>query len=362
VVVPRETGSRASAPRLTGAAAAEIVEKIVEVGESRISTVAAIRAAADESNRRLVRAALRRIADEVERGVPLTFALSAQAAGFPRFLQGLVAAASRTGQLPAVLEECLVLQRNVQDTWRILLTSLFYPAVILGLVTSLMVILFSIVVPEFKTLFEDFGLVLPGITQALIRASDTFRLLCEGAGALSLIGLTGGAVLLLLFIRVAIGKPNWRWMMGTLPLIGPLWSWSGAATFARTLAPLVDHQLPLPEALELSCEGISDANVQEACRRFSRSVSEGSRLSDAMAASRRLPRTLIPFVQAGEERGELADALRTAGDVFFERMRLRALLLRSVVPPIVFVFVTMFVLLTVAGLFMPLFELLRGLA
>jgi type II secretory pathway component PulF len=66
-------------------------------------------------------------------------------------------------------------------------------------------------------------------------------------------------------------------------------------------------------------------------------------------------------VEAGEANDELPGALRAASDMYLERVRLRMLFIRSVVPPIVFIFVTLCVLLAVVGLTMPMFMLINGL-
>ena len=71
--------------------------------------------------------------------------------------------------------------------------------------------------------------------------------------------------------------------------------------------------------------------------------------------------TLLPFVRWGEETGQLADGLRTASEMFVLRLQMRAFLLRSISPPVVFIFVGMLVGFCVIALFMPLVSLIRGL-
>ena len=74
-----------------------------------------------------------------------------------------------------------------------------------------------------------------------------------------------------------------------MPLLGPLWQWSAAASFARILAMLVEQGVPLGEALRLTGSGLADSAVKEACYAMSFAVEDG-RIFPAAASVRPFPR------------------------------------------------------------------------
>jgi len=176
------------------------------------------------------------------------------------------------------------------------------------------------------------------------------------------LGVCTTTIVALLLIRFVAGSAGWRRFLGTAPLFGPIVDWSGAAAFAQMMSVLLDYDIPLPRALELTSDAVLDGNVREACRRLAVAVAEGQRLADALEGGGYLPETLVPFVRSGEQQGDLAGALKLASQVFVERIGLRASLISSISPPVIFVFVGLGIGFSVVALFMPLVSLIVGLS
>jgi type II secretory pathway component PulF len=210
-------------------------------------------------------------------------------------------------------------------------------------------------------MFRDLGLRLPAATQVVFRASDAARGLLGGADTWILLIAVGLGLAALIGLRGTLGAARWRQLMGTVPMVGPLWMWTGAAQFSRMLAVLVDHGVPLTAALELTAAGARDPNVRHASLRYASGVEQGSPLSELLAAGGQLPATLVPFVRWGERSGQLASGLRTASEMYEERLRLRVSLLRSVLPAVVFIFVSLAVALCVVALAVPMLSLINAL-
>ena len=155
---------------------------------------------------------------------------------------------------------------------------------------------------------------------------------------------------------------RWRRVLATVPLIGALWHWSGVAELARLLAILLEQDVPLPEALQLASTGVRDANLRELSGQLAQSVQQGRSLTELLATTHRLPASLGPLLGWGERSGQLAEALRVAGDMFEGRVRLRAELLRSILPFVVFVGIAMVALFSLVALYAPMLSLLQGLS
>jgi type II secretory pathway component PulF len=186
--------------------------------------------------------------------------------------------------------------------------------------------------------------------------------LTQGIGVWILLASLSIVLGIVLGVRFGLGAATCRRLLGTIPLIGPLWAWTGAAAFAHLMAVLVDHHVALPDALLLTASGVEDPNVRAACREYAAGVRQGTPLSRLLVDSGRLPQSLVPFVQWGEQNGQLAEAFRTAGEMYMERLRQRAGLLRAISPPVIFILVAVWVLLIIAGLLLPMFNMVQGLA
>ena len=120
----------------------------------------------------------------------------------------------------------------------------------------------GVVVPPFKQMFEEFGLQLPLMTTHFLRSCEV---------AVPLFALSGrGCPGHRRGPRVFGGRSGWSWLITNLPLIGHAWHWTGVAEMLRCLSLLVEHRVPLPEALRLTAGGITDAYVGRQCRRAGR--------------------------------------------------------------------------------------------
>jgi type II secretory pathway component PulF len=220
-------------------------------------------------------------------------------------------------------------------------------------VSGLTAIVFALVVPQFRLLLDEVYSAVPPPTQFLLWIYDT-------VGPAILPCLAAIAVLLLV-VRMFGGPARWRRLMWGIPIFGRLFSWSGTSELARLLKILLRQDIPLPEALRLSSEGVHDANVSLAALALAADVESGSTLHDALIHTARLPASMIPVVRWGETTDNLPDALQAASEMFDGRVRLRALWLTTVLPPLTFILVGVLILIVVGCLFLPLLSLIRML-
>ncbi len=109
--------------------------------------------------------------------------------------------------------------------------------------------------------------------------------------------------------------------------------WRGVADWSRLAALFLDQGEPLPESLSLAGAAVNDPFIAAEGGWLSQSVGAGQKLGDALTTRRRLPVSLVSLVSWGENDGALADSLRTAGEMFENRVRLRSVLLQSILPP-----------------------------
>jgi type II secretory pathway component PulF len=147
-----------------------------------------------------------------------------------------------------------------------------------------------------------------------------------------------------------------------VPLLGPIWHWSAVAEMSRLLANLVKRGVALPEALRLTAEGSSDANVAAVCRLLAGGVEQGRDLAMLIAMSGRLPSSLAPLVRWGTTTGRLDEAFLAAAEMLEGRVRMRAAMLRGVLPPFVFLAAASLALALFVGFFFPMVSLIQNLA
>lgn len=312
-----------------------------------------LRAAARELPKGRTARALAKLADRLERGE--AFEVAAGDRSMPPHLRALVAAGLRSASLGRVLEEFVASERHAADIHRRIMLAISYPALLLLLLSCLFAFFSFGIMPGMMQVYNDFDADLPALTVALGEISRS--------GHSIVIGNIATLVLAWCFLWLAMHVVELRAVVMAVPLLGPALHWAALARFCRLLAILVDADLPLPQAVELAGRGCQDATLDSASRRAVAGIQSGASLSDALLARRAFPESLRPMLRWGE-RGPapaLADALRTAGEMFEGRLEAQIGLLRAVVPPLSFATVLWGALFLISASMLPLISLIEKL-
>ena len=98
-------------------------------------------------------------------------------------------------------------------------------------------------------------------------------------------------------------RANWIWpLLYRIPMLGPVLRCGHLAQFGRLMNLLLGQHVPLPDALQLTAEGLRDGNLAAACRDVADEVGRGRPLCDSLAERRQFPASMIPLVQWGDAR------------------------------------------------------------
>jgi type II secretory pathway component PulF len=304
--------------------------------------------------------ATREIAEDLRSGLTLPDALEQQAGRVPDFYPALVQAAIRSGRIEEVLGTLTTYARSIADLRSTVVGAIFYPCVVLAFSFILFGFVCWRIIPQFDKVFQDFGLVLPRITLAVIQIGrHPFEFVLLPPAAL---------VLGFMMVRFGLrgtegGQRAWARMVYSLPLIGTLVRSSRLAAFSDLLSILVKYAMPLPEAFRLAGAASSDPLMAHAAQFVEHDLREGRSLGDALRARRLVPELICWMAGLGERRGKLGDALHQVAEIYRRQAEVRAAMLRSVLPPFL-VLATGAVLVGFFALsmFLPLIDLLAALS
>lgn len=330
-----------------GIALAQLADAQLPLGEGLLAASREVR------SRRLAKG-LARLGNAIQRGASLSEALKECRGVVSPALAATLSAAERSGQLGPVLAEWTENQLAAQARSRQLSSALAYPALCIALTLLLLSFIGWCLMPAFDQMFREFELRI---------STQTAVVLWVGRFALPIIGIGATAIaILLLLLRFAGGRVVWSWCVNQTPLLGKLWHWSGVAEALRVLAILIEHQMPLPEALRLTGQSASDAYVGRAISYLVQRVEAGATFSASLEDDGRLPRSLAPLFRASERSGSLASGIRDGAAMLERRIVAQCDLVSIVVPPLMFLGIG-FILLTVLGsLFGPLLQMIEGLS
>ncbi|MDP6720983.1 MAG: type II secretion system F family protein, partial [Pirellulaceae bacterium] len=243
---------------------------------------------------------------------------------------------------------------EVRSLRRDVIRGFAYPLFVVGVAAAVMFVIMFGLSGVFQQMFNEFQLDLPLMTVLLFWWRDV--------GLWVALAIVVCGAVAAMFTRQIIGSTAWLRLIATMPIVGRMSFWSGMAEWTGLMSVLVHHEVPLPEALRLSAAGVRNAYVGNIVDSLATAAEGGKSFADALTKNRQVPASLVPVIRWGERVGSLAEALSTTRELLERRVRVRALMLRAVVPPILFVLIVCQVAAIVIALFLPLVSLIQGLS
>jgi general secretion pathway protein F len=248
----------------------------------------------------------------VKEGGTLADAMEAEGKIFSRFYTNLVRAGESTGSLDLVLER-LAAQMESSKALRDELTSaLIYPAVLVFVAVSSILVLLGYVIPQFTEMFEDVGQALPLSTRITISIGDVLQR--YGWVLITAIALT------VWYIRHQLKDDDtalkWHKHLLDLPLAGPIIIKMEVAHFSRTLSILLHNGIPLLKALTIVKDTMSNLVLANGIESVAGSLRKGQSLAEPLADLTNFPAFAIHMIGVGEQSGNLQEILTQVADTY----------------------------------------------
>lgn len=295
-----------------------------------------------------------RVKQDIESGTNLTEALSKHPLYFDSLYCSLVGAGEQAGILETLLDKIATYKEKIEDLKGKIKSALFYPTAVIVVAFIISAILLIFVIPQFESLFADFGADLPALTVFVINLSKAFTshaILIFG----SIFGTIGG------FFYAYRRSTKMQHMMDRLllraPVIGPIIKKATIARFCRTLATMFAAGVPLVEALDSVAGAAGNRVYYEGTLQIKDEVTTGTQLQSAMGQVNLFPNMVVQMVAIGEESGELDAMLGKVADIYETEVDDAVAGLSSLLEPIIMAFLGIVVGGMVVAMYLPIFKL-----
>ncbi len=353
------------------------------------------------------------VCDEIEGGSSLSEALAKSPKVFDRLYVNMIKAGEAGGSLEVILRRLAEFKERTQSLKNKVIGALIYPIMVILFTIGIMVFIMIKIIPEFKSMFIEFGITLPAMTQLLIAISDR----CVKLWFLFPLIPIAIVLFISLVCKFRAGRMGWHLYLLKLPVIGKLVEKSNLARTTRTLGALVASGVPIIEGLTITRETSGNAMFEKVYSRVTDAIREGDTIANPMKANSRpgfhpvamfffmatisLPPLAVLFVKVdlwyyvtyasgalctvavmyyflvfkkpvvedlvvnmvdvGEETGELDVMLYKVADYYEEEVRTMTDGMMKMIEPMMIIFLGFVVLFIVSSLFMPLIAIISGL-
>ena len=308
----------------------------------------------------LMKNVLRAVGDDIEGGATLSEAFAKHPKVFDRLYVNMVAAGETGGVLDTILLRLAEFMEKAQKLKRKIIGAMIYPVVIVLFAVCIVSGIMIVVIPKFKTIFEDFGITLPPATVVLLGTADWF---VKGTPPGWSVILFGPIAVYMLF-KLVRGSHGGRYVTDfvglKIPIFGMLLRKTSVARFTRTLGTLIGAGVPILEAISITRETAGNEVYAQALDKVHDSIREGESFASPLRASKVCDNLVVNMIDVGEETGELDKMLLKVADNYDEEVDVAVAGLVSLLEPLMVIMLGSVVGFIVLALFMPLVSLIQS--
>jgi type IV pilus assembly protein PilC len=298
------------------------------------------------------KAMLENIQERVKSGELLSEAWEAQGAVSKIYTTTLLAG-ERSGNLEEVLGRYIVFQRITVSFRKKLISSLWYPAILVVALAIMLTFLMTYVVPQFADLYSSLNAKLPAMTVFMLNIGRGI----QHYYYIILAGLAGLVFLVLFWARSEKGAQMLDAVRYKLPVLGEIWMKYQIAMFSRTLSTLLTGGLPLVPSLETASHSINSFKIANNVEYASRRVREGRALSASLEETEFFPDLSIEMIEVGESTGALPAMLNSVAEFYEEDVQNSLAAAMQLIEPAILIFMGITVAIVLLSLYLPIFSL-----
>lgn len=324
--------------------------------QAGISVVEATAILAEQTESKSLRKALLVVEQDLRDGNPLSQAASKHKKIFTSMFVNMVRAGEASGSMDETLERLAVHFEKQHFTKQKIISALTYPIAIAIIAIIVVIFLLVSIVPTFVDMFNDFGGELPAITQFVLNASE-FMQRFWWLVALLMIGF---AVSIILIRNNKASKYYLDYVLLRIPIFGKILQKAAIARMTRTLSSLFSSSVPILHAITIVESIIENEVMAKVLLKARSSLEQGQSLTVPMKAHWVFPPLVTQMIAIGEETGSLDAMLSKVADFYEKEVESATDRLKSLIEPIMIVFLAGIVGTIVTSIMVPMFEIFNN--
>ena len=318
-----------------------------------VTIIEALGMLSEQTENKKFKAVIEEVHDDVQKGETLSSAFAKHPKFFPEMMIQMANAGEASGSLETSFERLSTHFEKDAHLKALVAKSMVYPIILICVIVGVVILMMTVIVPQFTSTFDEIGAKLPGITLAVMAVSDFI----VHWWWLALIIIVGFIIFINAFKKTERGAMFFGHLMLKMPLFGPLSVKTAAARFTRTLSTLISSGMALVEAIHITGKIMTNAVVQQAMIKAEADVTQGFPLSVPLAESEVFPIMVPQMVKIGEETGSLDEMLSKIANYYDEEVEIATEALVAAMEPLIIIVMAGTVVPIILAVLMPMFSL-----
>lgn len=294
---------------------------------------------------------------DIEEGRQLSDAMRRHPRLFNPVYVSMIKAGETGGFLQGIVDRIVEMQEKRQALIAQVRAALAYPVVLCVLGIVVVVFILVGVLPKFTQFFEGKEHLLPFTTRFLMALSASL----QGYWWAYVLGATG----LVIGIKWWKDSPPGRALMDRFcvrsPVLSGLCNKIYTCQMLRTLGHLMESQVPLLEALDVTRGTIKNRYFARFVTDIASHVEQGGKFAQPFASYPYITETVKAMVATGEEAGRLPPVMLRLAEFFDSEVDQEIKKLSSMIEPLALIIMGGAVGLIVSSIILPMFKLARAM-
>ena len=319
---------------------------------SGIPAVEALMFMEQEASKKKIRDLSRILKTQIMAGSTFADTLARYPSAFGYIFIGLVKAGEEAGELEKTLGRIKDLLTKQEKTKSKVIGTLMYPVFVIILACIITLVMLLFVFPTFKEMFEQQEKALPWITQMMINAGDFLK---HYWFTIPLFIAT--------FAFTCFFSYNWKptreiidRAVLKIPLFNNMVMYSNYSNFMSVLSVSYDAGIPVVDCLQLGVVTLTNTILNQKISNAITKVSQGLQISQALKATKVMPKMLLFMIATGEQSGRLGDMLERAVNFLDKTLDGIIDTITKMIEPIMLLVIGSIVLVMALALYLPLFQ------
>ena len=281
-------------------------------------------------------------AARLEKGELLSDILEEENKIFNAFDIAIIRTSETSGDLVEGFSQLFKYHKKHEALRQKLRATFTYPAILASASLITIIILLTVVIPQFEPMLGQQKNAPPLIT--LMMLSSSHFLIEYGWIAFSVI------MFLMLYIQTRNGRKQFHNWIIKAPRVGSIVESIAIEQWSRGMALLLDRGIPLPKALELGAPLYNNDEMIRAGQRIAKQTAEGRQLTISMAEAGHFPDSIIQLTRIGEETGDLGIMFEKSADYLTTEIQSKLESTISILEPLIIIVLGGIVALVVIAL------------
>lgn len=322
--------------------------------DAQVSALRIFRLLSAETENAALAKVLTEVSSDLQGGASISVALGKHPKIFNDFYVSMVKAGEESGKLnDTFLYLADYLDRSYELTSKVK-GALIYPAFVVVTFITVMILMFTMVIPKISTILVESGVEIPIYTRVIMSISNF--LVSYGFVILALLMIVGFFVIR--YVRTAEGKLAYDRFKLSIPYVNSLFRKLYLARMSDNMSTMLSSGIPIVHSLELTSNVINNSVYHSLLTDVIDAVKGGKTLSESLSAyPAQIPGIMTQMMKVGEETGELGNILKTVAKFYTREVTTAINSMVSLIEPLLIVFLGGGVAVLLASVLIPIYNI-----